>query len=127
MVAFGPIGPNAMRAAPQGGHDMNASDDSRTMRYVRLLLHDHPLRAREYVGGLAADGTGRQAVLDEVVRPAQGEIIALRDRRRLNPADARYALRLIQRELARDAHAASPETRAAMYQRPGLAALAGLR
>ena len=103
---------------------MNASDDSRTMRYVRLLLHDHPLRAREYVGGLTADGTSRQTILDEVVRPARGEIIALRDRRRLNPADAGHALKLIQRELTRSRPPSTFDAHTMMHRPTGLATLA---
>ena len=79
---------------------MKALADERVTRYVRLLVHDHPLRARDYVDALLVRGWSAEMLARQILLPARSRVISLRSARKLNAADAGLALGLIRTALA---------------------------
>ena len=79
---------------------MDAHDEGVVIRYVRLLVHDHPSRGREYLDGLRLRGWSDEELARRVLVPARRKLLGIRASHKLNAGDTSTALSTIRVTLA---------------------------
>ena len=79
---------------------MKTYDDGAVIRYLRLLVHDHPMRAREYLDSLRQRGWSDEEVARRVLVPARRKLLGMRASHKLNAGDTSAALSAIRATLA---------------------------
>ncbi len=78
---------------------MNDERDITLNRYVRLLVHDDPNRAREFVDALRAKGWSDQRLGQHLLIPAKHKLQGLRAAHKLNADDVGEALTAVRSTL----------------------------
>ena len=72
-----------------------------TTQYLRLLLHAHPLRARDFVDSLRIRGADPDNIAYEVLIPARRMIQRMRTQKLMRQADVSFALTSIRSAVSR--------------------------
>ena len=81
----------------RGGKTMRPSGNDVTVRYLRLVLHQHPRRGQEYLESLLNRGMSAIEVATEVLLPARERVLEMREGRQISTSDASAALEAVRK------------------------------
>lgn len=76
---------------------MKSYNDETVNRYLRLVLHSHPMRSREYLRTLLTRGMSTTSVMDDVLLPAREHLLKMRTAHQVNATDVKMALAVIRK------------------------------
>jgi len=78
---------------------MKSSGDEIVSRYLRLLVHGHPLRSQDYLSSLLERGMSAGEIRRQVLLPARWRVLMMRTAHHLNATDTNMALAMIRTAL----------------------------